>query len=217
MGATAAISTMAVSSGVNAYTQSQNERAQGDYASAMYKLNARMAEFQAADALSRGETDAAATLKKGYKGSAIIRRSGKQTAGAQKVALAAQGIDINTGSAKETLADTEAMSEIDQIEIQRSAELDALTIKNNAVREAWGFKTQASNYASEGDYAIMAAKNKARSTLINGGLQALSYGLYAYGNFKKNNPGGLKTDKVKPPKSDNSSRRSYSNEDIVSV
>jgi hypothetical protein len=57
-------------------------------------------------------------------------------------------------------------------------ELDALTIRNNAAREAWGYRVQATNYRQSASLTKMAAKNQASSirnqgwtTLLTSGLQ----------------------------------------------
>jgi hypothetical protein len=179
---------MGISSVAGAYNESEAQKAQGDYQRSMYRINARLAEFQAEAAISRGDREAARLIRQGYKDSSTVRKAGKRTAGAQRVALAAQGIDIGSGSALDVVQETEAMSEIDQFEVQRTAELDALTTKNNAWREAWGLKTQASNYESEARFALSSAKNKARNTLLTGGLTGLAYGTAAGGLYSKNNP-----------------------------
>lgn len=179
---------MALSSIGGAYSQAQAELAQGDYQRTMFRLNARMAEFQATEAISRGDREAAKAIRRGYRESAIARRVGRQTAGSQKAALAAQGIDVGSGSAADILQETAIFSELDQIEIQKNASLDALTIKNNAWREAWGLKTQASAYESEARMALHTAKRKSKNTLLTGGIRALTYGMFAYGKYKENYP-----------------------------
>lgn len=185
-----------ISSAGNAYNQYQTEKAQGEYQSAMYRLNAQMAAFKGELAISSGERTARLALKRGYKESAMVRRAGKQTAGSQKAALAAQGIDIGSGSAADIIAETEAMSELDQIEIQKNARLDALTIKNNAWREAWGYKQQASIYGSEGEMALSTSKRKATTSLLTGGLQSLTYGMAAFGKYMENYPSSRKTSPI---------------------
>jgi hypothetical protein len=52
--------------------------------------------------------------------------------GAQRAGIAAGNIDVGYGSAVDVQADAAHLGE-----------LDALTIRNNAQREAWGFKVEA--------------------------------------------------------------------------
>ena len=52
--------------------------------------------------------------------------------------MAGNGSDVNSGSAIDIVGDTAAASEI-----------DALTIRNNAQREAYGDKVQAGNFGAD--------------------------------------------------------------------
>lgn len=77
--------------------------------------------------------------------------------GQQKAGLAANGVDVGSGTAVDLLSDTKAAGELDQ-----------LTIVNNAQREAMGFKNQSINYSNQAqlDEASSAA------TLEGGNLKA---------------------------------------------
>lgn len=150
MGATAAIGVLSVSS---AYAQGEAQRMQGQYQKNMADINARNAELSAEDSIKRGGEAAAS-----------YRKKINQTVGAQRAALAAQGIDVNADDALSL-----------QDETRQIGEMDVLTIKNNALREAFGYKSQAQSYQSAGAYAEKAGNTGARNTLIGGGLQAASY------------------------------------------
>jgi hypothetical protein len=154
-----------------AYSQSQADKAQGAYQRQQYEANQQFAEIQAEDARIRGEKDAR-----------LIRGKAQQIKGDQRAALAAQGIDVNSGSAMDLQVETDVMSA-----------QDAMTAKNNAWREAWGYKIQASSYGSQGRFAEMAAQNSSRNTLITGGLSFLSSGMKAAGSISENrSPGSPK-------------------------
>ena len=89
--------------------------------------NARIAELGAQSALASGQQQVGAlTLKAG------------QVKGAQRAALAANGVNLGEGSAAEISASTDIMKEI-----------DANTLTANAVRSAWGYRTQAVNFQNE--------------------------------------------------------------------
>ena len=145
---------------VSSYNQSRALREQGNYQRAMGDMNARYMEIQEKDALRRGEKEANAHQK-----------DVKRLVGSQRAALAAQGIEINDDSALDIQADTAAMG----------AE-DAMTIRNNAWREAMGFKIQAVNTRYAGQMAQMGAMAQAKSTLLTGGMQALGSGMSAVGH-----------------------------------
>jgi len=163
MAATGALAVGAISSAATAYSQAQAYEAQGYYQKKMSKINASFAEMEAEDAIKRGDREAG-----------DVRRRGKKIHGAQRAALAAQGIDIDSGSALDI-----------QDEARSMTEQDALTVRNNAWREAWGYRVQASNATAEGRMAQLTARGNARNTLLTGGLQATSYGLQAYSAYQK--------------------------------
>lgn len=154
-----------------AMTQSQALEAQGKYQKQQAETNARLAEMQAEDSIKRGD-----------KAAGRYKASVSQAIGKQRAALAAQGIDVNSGSASEVQAET-----------ARIGTEDVMTIKNNAWREAWGFKVSALNSRSEGAMAELAGKNAADATLLSGGLAALGHvakgGYEFFGNTKSSGGG----------------------------
>lgn len=116
--------------------------------------NAELSEAQAQDALAIGAVNEQRQ-----------RAKTKQLIGSQRANLAAQGIDIETGSALDVQTGTAALGED-----------DALMIRTNAAREAWGYRAQASNYRFGGEVARTTAKQQAVGTLLTGGGKA-------YGNY----------------------------------
>ena len=135
-----------------AYGQAQSMEAMGDYQKSMSEINARNAELQAKDAISRGDSAAEEYAKKV-----------NQTVGAQRTAFASQGVDIGYGSAKDI-----------QRETYEIGARDTMTIKNNAFLEAMGYKSQAAEMSRAGRMAQMGARSEAASTLLAGGMNASS-------------------------------------------
>jgi hypothetical protein len=142
----------------------QAAQAQGEYEGGILDRNAGVYDLQATDAISRGA-----------EASARQRQAVRRMTGSQRVALAAQGIDIGSGSAADVQANTAYVGE-----------LDALTIENNARREAWGFQTQATNARAQAGLARTAGRTAAASgtnaavgTLLTGGAQI--YDIYKRG------------------------------------
>jgi hypothetical protein len=163
MGVSGAIM-MGTSAITGAYTQAEATKMQAKYAQQQGEANARMMELEAQDAIDRGDKE-----------SQTMRKKANLLQGKQRASMAAQGISLDSGSAQDILQETGEMG----VE-------DAMTIKNNAYREAWGLRSQASNARSEGRMTRMGAKYEARSTLLTGGLQAAAYGAEAYGKYKEN-------------------------------
>jgi len=139
----------------------QAAAASGRYSAQVSEMNATLADRRAKDALERG---AVAEQRKRQEVSAIV---GKQTA-----AMAANGVDLTFGSPLDTLIDTATMGEI-----------DALTIRTNANREAYDYRVQAASgranatlQRSQADSAEMGGYLKAGGTILGGGGQ--SYARY---------------------------------------
>ena len=150
----------------SAFDQAQALRTRGDIAKRAGEQNARMAELQVEDAITRGEKTAsrsdAATQK-------LI--------GAQRAALAAQGIFVDSGSGLDA-----------QVEAGRIGAEDAATIRINAYREALGLKSKAANDRFSGDISKISGEQDSRNTLLSGGLRAtgkLMDSAKYYSEFKK--------------------------------
>lgn len=97
----------------------------GYYSAAAQKsalgFNAKLAELSAQGELEKGQHEAMRlTMKAG------------QIKSAQRASMAANGIDLGEGSAAEVQASTDIMKEIDKN-----------TIEANAIRSAWGYRTDA--------------------------------------------------------------------------
>lgn len=142
----------------NAYSQSRGIKAQAAYQRNVAEINSKLADLKGEDALQRGE-DAARDYKKQV----------NRMIGSQRAAFAAQGVDVGYGSAADIQADTATQGE-----------LDILTIRSNAFREAWGYKVEANNYTAQGQFAEMGGNMQANNTLLTGGVAALGSGLQAY-------------------------------------
>ena len=66
----------------------------------------------------------------------------------QRAQLAANGIDLGTGSAADLLATTKFMGEH-----------DALTIRDNAARKAWAYRTQSQDFSTDASFKSAAGSN----------------------------------------------------------
>lgn len=95
-----------------------------DSSAELSDYNASVADLQAADALERGHED-----------ESRFRSQVRGIIGAQRAGIAASGTDVNYGSALDVQADAAFLGE-----------LDALQIRTNASREAWGYKVQSHDF-----------------------------------------------------------------------
>ena len=108
-------------------------------------------------------------LLRGQRAEGISRLKTAQLKSDQKVALAANGVDLTgSPSVDNILGTTDFMGE-----------LDALTINQNAVADANNFRTQSANYGAQ---ATMSA---AQASGVNPGLQVYSSLLGDAGQFAR--------------------------------
>ena len=106
--------------------------AMGDYqqskvAGEVAARNAKLADLQAEDALRRGENEAAE-----------LRRRVAATKSAQRVSLAAKGLDLTYGTAADLQDQTDFFGES-----------DVATVRTNARKEAWSRRSQSANFQAE--------------------------------------------------------------------
>lgn len=136
---------------VASYQKSRADKAAYGFAAATADQNAALDALKASDARFRGDVSAqTAELKTA------------QLAGKQRAGMAASGVDLGTGSPNLILAGTEFMGE-----------RDAQIIKDNAMKEAWGFDVQAANDRSNAAlFRFRAASERpgmnAATTLLTG-------------------------------------------------
>lgn len=132
---------------VSAYSNSKSAyKAQAQVA----QNNAIIAGWQADDALARGDRQATE-----------VGRKTRQLKGRQRAAMAANGVDLGTGSALEILTDTDYFGAI-----------DANATRDNASKEAWAIRNQAQGFTYEAGMAK--ARAGAESPLLSAGTSLLT-------------------------------------------
>lgn len=146
----------------NAFTQSAAAEVKGKYERQQGEFNARLAELKAKDAVERGDQEAVKFAKEA-----------NQFKGKQKAAMAAQGVDIDSASFEGISTQTERLTAFDEMEI-----------RNNAWKEAWGYRVDAANQRTQANFRSRAAQAESRSSLLTGGMQAIGYGAQAYGQHQ---------------------------------
>lgn len=117
----------------------------------MARGRAEIARINAATA----ENTARSVLMSGQREEQRSRLATANLKSTQTAHFAANGVDLGEGSTARTLASTDILGEI-----------DANTIAANAVRSAWGYKTQAVNYQND------ARMSEAQADSISPGLSA---------------------------------------------
>lgn len=121
----------------------------GDAQSAADLQNAAYSDASANDAIKRGAVE---EDQQRLQTAAAI--------GTQRAGFAANGVDVNSGSAANIQDDTAQLGEF-----------DALTIRNNAAREAWGYRTQSQTLRQSAATAQQSARNNIFGSLLGAGAQ----------------------------------------------
>jgi hypothetical protein len=123
-------------------------------------FDTKLAALQANDAIRRGS-----------EGARAAERRASQTVGAARAGLAANGVDLSSGSAERIQAQDAGMGE-----------LDAQLIRNNAAREAMGYTTNAALSALGAQQRAQAIKAQSYATLATGA--AKTYGIFPKSTVK---------------------------------
>lgn len=130
----------------DAKDQAEWIKLQGAYQAQQSAQNQVLAEMYGKDVLRRGNIEAV-----------NVKKYGNKVYGAQRAAIAAQGIDVNRDDAIAVQSETLEM-----------AARDSARVKANAFREAWGYKVQAMQLGFQGQFQSMSSNAQANSTLLSG-------------------------------------------------
>lgn len=114
---------------VSAYNKSKADKRAFEYQSQVAKNNAQLAEWEAQDAIMRGQV-AEGNVRLKY---AHIKSS-------QRASMAARGLALDEGSPLDILTTTDFVGE-----------RDALTTRDNAAKEAWALREKGKGYLNDAD------------------------------------------------------------------
>lgn len=112
---------------VGAINQAQAQRQAYEYQAQVARNNATLAQYQAKDAIEAGAHE---EQGRRLKTAAMFSD--------QRASLAANGIDLGEGTATDLLATTKYIGEI-----------DALTVRDNAAKRAWGYRVQGQDFTDQ--------------------------------------------------------------------
>lgn len=128
--------------------QGMGKKAEANAQADQLRQNAMFLRQSADDAIARGRSE-----------SDWARVETQQLIGTQRAAQAASGGEVNTG--------TNALIQQDTAQL---GELDALTISNNAAREAYGYNVEATSNLQNAKRIKKAGKNAVLTSVIGGAL-----------------------------------------------
>lgn len=162
-------------SALGAVAESKAEQNAAKYNAAVANNNAILAERQRNDSIERGKEE-----------ELNFRRQLNQLKGSQRANYGASGVSFASGSPSDVLVDTAVLGEI-----------DALTVRDNAAREAYGFDVQKQNYLSEAQFQRNKAKTSRQLLPFKIGTTIASNSKFQ-GMFSKNTLPWQKPGNVKP-------------------
>lgn len=121
--------------------------------------NAELAGWQARDALRQGEKDVGDIQFDRATALTASRNEAASVKSRQKVGLAANGVDVGSGSAVDVLTSTDYVGELNANAINDTAARNVATVRDNAIKNAWGYQVQSTGYQDQ------AATSRADSAL----------------------------------------------------
>jgi hypothetical protein len=128
----ATIASAAISA-YGAYQQQKSANAAANYNAQIQNRNAEIANMQAENTVEQG-----AVAEKQH------RLQVSELEGTQRAAASGSGLLVDSGSNLDVTKDTQGFGE-----------LDALTIRNNYARQAWGIQNQSADFRSQAQMSTM--------------------------------------------------------------
>lgn len=151
-----------VMGGMAQMQQANAQAAAANYNAQVAEMNATLADRRARDAILRGQEE---EQRK--------RQEVAQIQGRQRAAMGANNVDLTFGSPLDTLIDTAVMGE-----------LDALTMRRNAAREAYDFNVQGVNLRADAELNRMNARSARAGGVLGAIGTVLGGGARAYGSYR---------------------------------
>lgn len=137
---------------VSNYTQGKQQQAYYNYQAQVAQENAKIAEQNAAQERQSGIEEAR-----------MQRIKTLQAIGSQQTAMAANGMDVTSGTSLDIIEDTSAMGE-----------LDALSIQYNAEKKALAYEQQANNFQNQSNLDVISGKNAYSAGVMNAASSGLN-------------------------------------------
>lgn len=147
--------TLMVLSAMGSVVGAASAMQQADDARNLANYNAQVREYQAQDTVSRAAVEEQKQ-----------REQVRQFMGRQRASMGASGVEVSSGSFGDVLQQSAAMGE-----------RDALTIRNNAMRAAWGYRTQSAAEQFEGEARARAYEGRAVGSLLSGAGDVYAIGV----------------------------------------
>jgi hypothetical protein len=152
-----------VTGALGAIQQGKAQAASARFNAAVAGINAQQAERNAQMASEAGMAQAA-----------MRERQTRAEVGQLKANQAASGIDVNSGSALDVRSSAAELGE-----------LDALTVRSNATKEAYGYSTQANSFRNEAGLENAEAENDETAGNVGAASTLLGAAGSGFDNYTK--------------------------------
>lgn len=153
---------MAVSGAYSANAQYQQGLAQ----SRMYEYQAEVNRQEAAAALKRGESQSNLIQESSKAEGRKQKMGAAEVSAAQKAALAANGIDLGSGTAQDISLNTFNKSKMDELGIRYNADVKSWSAQTDASYQNWSSLNSATQNQFAAKNAKVAGKQQAIGTLL---------------------------------------------------
>jgi len=166
-------------SGIGSYEQGQAASKASAYQSQVAAQNAQIATQNANFAGAEGEQNTATS-----------EMQNRATTSTIKANQAANGVDVNSGSAVNVRASSAEVGE-----------LNALNIRANAARQAYGYETQASQQTGQSQLYAAESSNENTASYLSGAGSFLggSSAALNFANFQNKNPSNISAGSADEP------------------
>ena len=148
---------------LESYNQAEALKRQADFEAQQQRFNAELLKIQEKEIKRQADRE---TVNR----EARVR----QAVGSQKVALAAQGVEVDS--------DLGAVLEAEE---RRVGLEDVAAIRNNAWRDAMGLEIKRMDTLFQARSTELRGRDARRSTLVTGGLRAASGGISGFRNYRR--------------------------------
>lgn len=142
------------------FTQAEAQKQSAEFNAKMSERDAELAGIQGKEARLRGLEDEAA-----------LREEEERLVADQRAAMAAQGIDVESGTALQL-----------QESVSRSIARDIQRTRTNAIREEWGLKATAGDAAGRAAVQRATGRSQSTGTIIGGVSNAAYFGSQTFGS-----------------------------------
>lgn len=146
--------------------QAQGQIKDGNSTNSYYRHMADLSEQQAELTKIASDRKISYIQEQAARDSVAVNNRARQVEGAQKVALAANGVGAGSSTAEDLALDSMNKEKLDELAVRYSAELSSFETQKAANVEALGLQSQAVGYRAAGKQAKTAAKVNAFNTLL---------------------------------------------------